>query len=177
MAKRKQKGRKRKGTLSEAASRKAWSKQPNVLRLMHPEDEDPSHFEPSLFQHTMKGSTGWRCLECKYGFHGEWKSRSSAHEACPRCGSERTHQQNCLYRCLNCETEYWEFPGGPLRTEQDDPSCPNSKCKLTNGPKHKGNPGERGMYVEWVNYEEWTASCGSRIESLSDQLSETTADL
>ena len=154
MAKRKQgkRGRKRKGKLSEAAAQKAKAKY--APRYMHPEDEDPGYFEPLDFQHSCKASTGWRCLNCKHGFRGEWVGRPNSQEQCPRCCSERIQQQDARYRCLNCDHQYWEFPGGPLREQYSDPSCPNPDCKKVFGPRHPGSPEERGIYVEW-EYEEW----------------------
>ena len=161
MSKRKKKnrkGRKRKSKLSDAASKKArerhWDHGLQSIPV-HPDDLEPS--EPSLFRHSFKPSTGWRCLECKYGFNGEWKGRPNSQRKCPRCTSTHIHEQDCLYRCLNCETEYWEFPGGPLRKDFSDPSCPNPSCKETTGPKHSGTIEERGKYVEWINFEEWVA--------------------
>jgi len=156
MAKHK-KGRKRKSKLSEAAAQRARAKFASTARYMHPEDEDPVYFEPPDFQHSCKASTGWRCLSCKYGFHGEWLARPNSQAACPRCFSEHIQQQDARYICLNCDHQYWEFPGGPLREQFDDPSCPNPDCKKVFGPRHPGSPEERGSYVEW-EYEAWLLS-------------------
>lgn len=150
-------GRRRKSRLSEAAVRKSRAKLSATRRSMHPEDEDSLCFEPSLFQHRGKTSTGWRCLECKCGFRGEWKARPDSQKRCPRCTSRHIQQQDCLYRCLNCDAEYWEFPGGPLRTTPSDPSCPNKECKSVTGDEHPGDAKERGKYVKWLNYKEWVA--------------------
>jgi len=164
MTKRKKKGRKRKGKLSEAAAKKArerhWDHGMQSIPV-HPDDLEGFDAMPASFTHSLKELTGWRCLECKHGFHGEWRGRPNSQKQCPRCRSTHISQQDCLYKCLNCETEYWEFPAGPLRTKYSDPSCPNKDCKTVKGKRHPGDLEERGKYVEWLNYEEWVATHSS----------------
>lgn len=158
MGKRKKRsGEKRKSKVSEAAAN-AVKKTRTQHIPVHTDGLEKFVEMSANSRYKRHASTGWRCLKCKHGFYGEWKERPNSQSKCPHCTSCRIQQQDCLYHCLNCDTEYREFPGGPLRAKFSDPSCPNKRCKEVTGKRHPGDVAERGKYVEWLNYEEWVKS-------------------
>jgi hypothetical protein len=150
LSKKKKKGRKRKGRLSEAAAKRARDRGHEYAMShipVHPDDLEG--YPPASFEHSLKRTTQWRCLECKYGYEGmgrRWLAAPDSQEHCPRCRSTRVQQKNAYYQCLNCEEKFWDFPAPA--------SCPSKKCKNIDGPRHPGDEEERGTYVEWLNYEE-----------------------
>ncbi len=154
MSKRKKKkGRKRKSKLSEAAAKQARKRHwDHGLQDIPVHPDDLEGFSAS-FSHSGRRSVEWRCLGCKKKtktgmVYKRWRARPNSQERCPRCRSTRIQQDNAWCRCLNCEREFWDFPGS-------DSMCPNPGCQLVTGAKHPGSPEERGGYVEWLNYDEW----------------------
>ena len=160
MVKKKKKGKKRKSALSEAAAKKArqshWDHRMKNVPI-HPDDLESFTYEPKDFQHSLKESTRWRCQKCQH----EWLGRPNAHNKCVRCHSFRVQQEDAYFRCLNCDHEWWDFPGQPLFEifkKRMNKMCPNRKCRDVTGKRHPGNEEDRGLYIKWIDYEEWTVS-------------------
>jgi len=158
----KKKGRKRKSKLSQAAANKARDRSHEYAMSqipLHPDDLENFDAIPASFSHSLRSTVGWRCQNCKY----EWFGRLLSYQQCPKCRNERIQQEDALYRCLNCENEFWGFPGFNGLPGWQPTICPSKKCKDPNdepGPKHPGNENDRGYYVKWTNYEEWIEHYG-----------------
>lgn len=54
-----------------------------------------------------------------------------------------------VYSCLNCGNVYMDKPAPT--------TCPNPECPNIDGPDHPGCKDDRGVYVKWLNYEDFEA--------------------
>jgi len=56
---------------------------------------------------------------------------------------------------VNCGKKFIGYPGFMGPGFKEGTQCQNPRCKNMSGDRHPGSPEERGIYVEWINYEEW----------------------